>query len=189
MFDFLLQEEWWMETITASCITAIATLIVAALAYGARILLLEKKVDDILNVNNNLQGGHKDLSGEHKNLSREHKELSDKISATQDKLGDRLDLIYLNQEKDKSAREAAGKTMPKESNLVDLIGAIYENHKQLIARNAELEQEVKMLKNQTKQLKNELLQCMQEQTEQPNGWNLDDISGYESKRDDDEWEL
>ena len=95
---------------------------------------------------------------------------------------ERLEKIYLNQEKDKSAREAASKIMPKESKLVDLISEIYENHKQLIARNAELEQEVKQLRRQ-------LLNYMQEQPGQEGDWKLDDILGYESEGDEDEREM
>lgn len=118
-----------------------------------------------------LNAQHVRATEERKGLSTEHNDLRE-----------RLEKIYLNQEKDKSAREAASKIMPKESKLVDLISEIYENHKQLIARNAELEQEVKQLRRQ-------LLNYMQEQPGQEGDWKLDDILGYEPEGDEDEWEM
>lgn len=121
---------------------------------------------------------HDGLTREHDRLTREH----DRLSTEHNDLRERLEKIYLNQEKDKSAREAASKIMPKESKLVDLISEIYENHKQLIARNAELEQEVKQLRRQ-------LLNYMQEQPGKEGDWKLDDILGYEPEGDEDEREM
>lgn len=95
-----------------------------------------------------LSGEHNRLSGEHDKLSGEH----DRLSGEHDKLKEQLNKIYLNQETDKAAREAAGKSIPDESKLIQLVNKIYENHNQLLKRNAELEMEIKQLKLQILQM-------------------------------------
>lgn len=82
-----------------------------------------------------LANGHKELSQEHKELSQEH-----------DKLREELYKIYLIQETAKAEKARAGQTIPEESRLKDLVKIVYENHKQLMKQNAELQLEVKTLK-------------------------------------------
>ena len=122
---------------------------------------------------------HDRLSTQHDRLSAEH----GRLSTEHNNLKERLEKIYLNQEKDKAAREAAGKTMPEERRLVDLVSEIYEHHNQLMKRNIELENEVIQLKLQL----NQYIQSKKAPT-QESGWDLDDISGYGADRDDEEWE-
>lgn len=129
---------------------------------------------------------HDGLSTQHDRLSAEHGRLStehDRLSTEHNNLKERLEKIYLNQEKDKAAREAAGKTMPEESKLVDLVSEIYEHHNQLMKRNIELENEVIQLKLQL----NQYIQSKKAPT-QESSWDLEDISGYGADRDDEEWE-
>ena len=44
MYEFLFQEEWWMDTIIAATVTAIATLMGSYFLYLGRI----KKLEDIM---------------------------------------------------------------------------------------------------------------------------------------------
>ena len=37
MYDFLFQEEWWMETIIAAAITGAVTLVAAYLMYATKV--------------------------------------------------------------------------------------------------------------------------------------------------------
>lgn len=116
---------------------------------------LDKGNDRLNGEHDRLSGEHGRLSGEHDRLSGEHNKLSrehDKLSAEHDRLQEKLNEIYINQETDKAAREAAGKSMPEESKLLQLITKIYENHNQLLKRNTELEIEVNQLKLQIIQL-------------------------------------
>ena len=91
MYDFLFQEEWWMETIIAAIITGVLSFAAAYLAYATKVeKYLEKIVDSNLRMEGqnssildkgesqtkSLSRQHKDLSDEHSNLSNEHKDLS-----------------------------------------------------------------------------------------------------------------
>lgn len=72
MYDFLFQEEFWMETIIAAFITGISGIIAGVLGSC---LLYNKKLQNILDGINTLKL-HRELSQEHKELSQEHKDLS-----------------------------------------------------------------------------------------------------------------
>lgn len=177
-----------MQAGTELYVAAIVAAVTSAIAIVAFVVMIVNDIryhrqdtyrfDSLDKEAGGLNARHDRATTEHDRLSTEH----DRLSTEHKDLRERLEKIYLNQENDKAAREAASKIMPKESKLVDLISEIYENHKQLIARNAELEQEVKQLRRQ-------LLNYMQEQPGQEGDWKLDDILGYESEGDEDEREM
>lgn len=84
------------------------------------------------------------LSSEHDKLSSEH----DKLSSEHNGLKEELYKIYMNQEKEKAAREAAAKYMPEEGKLVDLVRMVYNNNEKLMMRNAELSEKVRKLEKE-----------------------------------------
>ncbi len=122
-----------------------------------------------------------ELKGERYNQIREDSkglsQKSDKLSAEHDKLKEDLFKIYLNQEKEKTAREAAAKQMPEEGKLLDLVKMVYDNHTKLIERNKELMMEVSMLKTELAQYRQNY---QQEDME---------LSEYEMVPDDQEMEM
>lgn len=76
MYDFLFQEEFWMETIIAAFITGISGIIAGVLGSC---LLYNKKLQNILDGINTLKL-HKELSQEHKDLSREHSQIAGNVT-------------------------------------------------------------------------------------------------------------
>lgn len=122
---------------------------------------------------NQIREDSKGLSQKSDKLSAEH----DKLSSEHDKLKEDLFKIYLNQEKEKTAREAAAKQMPEEGKLLDLVKMVYDNHTKLIERNKELMMEVSMLKTELAQYRQNY---QQEDME---------LSEYEMVPDDQEMEM
>lgn len=122
---------------------------------------------------NQIREDSKGLSQKSDKLSVEH----DKLSAEHDKLKEELFKIYLNQEKEKTARETAARQMPEEGKLLDLVKMVYDNHTKLIERNKELTMEVSRLKA-------ELAQYRQNHEQQDI-----ELSEYEMISDDQEMEM
>lgn len=166
MLEFLLQEEWWMETIIASCITAAVTLIASYFAYLGKLKNMEGKLDSLLGEKYNLlredgkglTSGHDKLSQGHDKLSQEHDKLSqehDKLSQEHDRLREKIDKIYMNQKIEKASREASAKYIPEEGKLFDLVRMVYDNHDRLL-------KEIEALQKENWQLKKELQQYKQQ---------------------------
>ena len=70
MFDFLLTEAFWMETIIAALITAVVSLLLALLAVGPKLKMLGIKVE----INKDAMKTHQE------SLSREHTGIPDGIA-------------------------------------------------------------------------------------------------------------
>lgn len=70
MFDFLLTEAFWMETIIAALITAVVSLLLALLAVGPKLKMLGMKVE----VNKDAMKQHQE------SLSKEHTGITDGIA-------------------------------------------------------------------------------------------------------------
>lgn len=164
MYNFLLQEDWWMETIIASCITAVVTLIVSYTAYLGRLKDIENKLDNLNDEKynllreeiKNLSGGHKDLSAGHKDLSDEHKDLSGEhkdLSKEHRILKDEIHRVIVYQESEKTARETAAKKLPDESGLVKMVNAVFANNKKLLQKNMKLNARLEILQKENAQLK------------------------------------
>ena len=173
MYDFLFQEEWWMETIIAAIITGVLSFAAAYLAYATKVeKYLEKIVDSnvrmegqnssILDKGENqtqslsrqhedLSSEHRDLSSEHRDLSNEHRDLSNEhrdLSNEHSELKSEIQKVIANQEKDKAVREACGKVIPEGDTFKHMADAIYMH-------SVQLQQEVNTLKNQNTQLENQ----------------------------------
>ena len=133
MYDFLFQEEWWMETIIAAAITGVVTLVAAYLMYATKV---EKKLEKIEDSNSRMEGQTKLLSGEHRDLSKEQSDIKSEIQK-----------VIANQEKEKAVREAYGKVIPEGDTFKHMADAIYMH-------SVQLQQEVNTLKNQIIQLEN-----------------------------------
>ena len=133
MYDFLFQEEWWMETIIAAAITGVVTLVAAYLMYATKV---EKKLEKIEDSNSRMEGQTKLLSGEHRDLSKEQSDIKSEIQK-----------VIANQEKEKAVREAYGKVIPEGDTFKHMADAIYMH-------SVQLQQEVNALKNQIVQLEN-----------------------------------
>ncbi len=149
MYDFLLQEEWWMQEIIGAALAAGATLIAAVLMYSSRI---NKLVDQLEQVKGMLDkesqkrfDEHGRLSGEHKELSGEHRELKDEIHRV---------IVY--QESEKTARETAAKKLPDESGLVKMVNAVFTNNKKLLQKNMKLNARLEILQKENAQLKEQV---------------------------------
>ena len=165
MYDFLFQEEWWMETIIAAAITGVVTLVAAYIMYATKVEKKLEKIEDsslrmegqnssILDKGESqtklLSGEHKDLSDEHKDLSNEHKDLSNEhrdLFKEQSVLKSEIQKVIANQEKEKAVREAYGKVIPEGDTFKHMADAIYMH-------SVQLQQEVNALKNQIVQLEN-----------------------------------
>lgn len=146
-----------METIIASCITAVVTLIVSYVAYLGRLKDIENKLDNLSGEKynflreeiKNLSAGHKDLSDEHKDLSSEHKDLSKEHRI----LKDEIHRVIVYQESEKTAREMASKKLPDESGLVKMVNAVFTNNKKLLQKNMKLNARLEILQKENAQLK------------------------------------
>ena len=148
MYDFLFQEEWWMETIIAAAITGVVTLVAAYIMYATKV---EKKLEKIEDSSLRMEGQNssildkgesqtKLLSGEHRDLSKEQSDIKSEIQK-----------VIANQEKEKAVREAYGKVIPEGDTFKHMADAIYMH-------SVQLQQEVNTLKNQNTQLENQIVQ-------------------------------
>ena len=173
MYDFLFQEEWWMETIIAAIITGVLSFAAAYLAYATKVeKYLEKIVDSNVrmegqnssildkgeNQTQSLSGQHEDLSSEHRDLSSEHRDLSSEhrdlsnehrdLSNEHSELKSEIQKVIANQEKDKAVREACGKVMPEGDTFKRMADAVYMH-------SVQLQQEVTILNDKIAQLNKE----------------------------------
>jgi len=167
MYDFLLQEEWWMDTIIAACITAVVTLLGSFIAYQVKIAVMQKEIHDLLEKLKDLSGEHKGLSGEHKDLSGEHKGLSGEhkdLSKEHRNLKDEIHKVIVYQESEKTAREMAGRTLTGETELVNMAKAVLENHRVLQQDNAKLKEQNNRLIKQLNNLKRQNIHLTRQNT-------------------------
>ena len=138
MYDFLLQEEWWMETITASCITAVVTLFVSFIAYLGRLKEIERKLDS-------LHGTKFDLLREDsRGLSQEHDKLGEKLSdmgMRQDVLKDKV-FEYINRENGR--RESLASILPQQD-VLSQIQLLYDKILVLTDENTKLKCQIQQL--------------------------------------------
>ena len=213
MYDFLFQEEWWMETIIAAAITGVVTLVAAYLMYATKVEKKLEKIEDsslrmegqnssILDKGESqtklLSGEHKDLSDEHKDLSNEHKDLSNEhrdLFKEQSVLKSEIQKVIANQEKEKAVREAYGKVIPEGDTFKHMADAIYMHSVQLQQevntlknQNAQLENQNRDLKQQIIALKEQLLS--KEQHSEKNEYDeiLDNMDLSPDSHDEEEWE-
>ena len=181
MYDFLFQEEWWMETIIAAAITGVVTLVAAYLMYATKV---EKKLEKIEDSNSRMEGQTKLLSGEHRDLSKEQSDIKSEIQK-----------VIANQEKEKAVREAYGKVIPEGDTFKHMADAIYMHSVQLQQevntlknQNAQLENQNRDLKQQIIALKEQLLS--KEQHSEKNEYDeiLDNMDLSPDSHDEEEWE-
>lgn len=125
MYDFLLSEEYWLETIIAALITAVASLLLALLAVGPKLDSLKQATQL-----------HKDM------LSREHNGISEKISA----LKQPLEFLRDAQMKEDARREEAKGQDRDVQKALDILSA-QQRYVQ------ELEQKVRSLEAENRQLR------------------------------------
>lgn len=181
MYNFLLQEEWWMETIIAAVLTAGATLIATWIMYSSKMnkvadqveqlkAMIDKGGDKRQAEHKELSAEHKELSGEHKELSREHRELKDGIQR-----------VITNQESEKTARETAAKKMPEESGLVAMVKAVYKNNERLQQQNLKLNAMLVNLQKENIRLK---AQTKVQQKERDDYMEIEDMDIFDSLGDE-----
>ena len=168
MYDFIFQEQWWVETI-------VSVIIAGSLSFAIATMKGEKDWEGIENSNarmekqnssildrgesqtrllssehKDLSNEHKDLSNEHKDLSNEHRDLSNEhsdLSKEHSELKREIRKVIANQEMEKTVREAYGKVIPEGDTFKHMADAIYMH-------SVQLQQEVNALKNQIVQLEN-----------------------------------
>ncbi len=85
MYEFLLQEEFWLEAIVGAVITTLGTILVAVISYNYKI---RKAFEDIAEIKK-----HEGLSKEHESLSKEHERLAKKYVQILDGIKDSKDNI------------------------------------------------------------------------------------------------
>ena len=128
MYDFLLSEEYWLETIIAALITAAASLLLVPLAVDPKLDSLKQAAQI-----------HKDM------LSREHNGISEKISA----LKQPLEFLRDAQMKEDARSEAVkGQTLDMQK-MLDILSA-QQRYVQ------ELEQKVQSLEAENQRLRDRL---------------------------------
>ena len=154
MFDFLLTEEWWMDTLVTTIITASAA-IVAAIIAGT---LSNRKIDKTIALHDKDLSHHEKLSGDRRSaLSGEHRQLAQAGQQLGKQISDvATTATYLKEEQ---LREAG-----KVSELKDAQQELHQSARQigefakaftdLAAENSELKQEIKTLRQEIQQLKN-----------------------------------
>ena len=125
MYDFLLSEEYWLETIIAALITAAASLLLVPLAVDPKLDSLKQAAQI-----------HKDM------LSREHNGISEKISA----LKQPLEFLRDAQMKEDARSEAVkGQTLDMQK-MLDIL-SVQQRYAQ------ELEQKVQRLEAENQRLR------------------------------------
>ena len=128
MYDFLLSEEYWLETIIAALITAVASLLLVPLAVDPKLDSLKQAAQI-----------HKDM------LSREHNGISEKISA----LKQPLEFLRDAQMKEDARSEAVkGQTLDMQK-MLDIL-SVQQRYVQ------ELEQKVQSLEAENQRLRDRL---------------------------------
>ena len=152
MFDFLLQEEWWMETITASCITAVVTLFVSFIAYMGRLKEIERKLESLHgNKFDLLREDSKGLSQEHDKLERNLGEKLSDMGMRQDVLKDKV-FEYINREKGR--RESLASILPQQD-VLSQIQLLYDKILVLSDENTKLKYQNQQLQEKLNHMSNE----------------------------------
>ncbi len=142
MFDFLLQEEWWMETITASCITAVVTLFIYFIAYMGRLKEIERKLESLHgNKFDLLREDSKGLSQEHDKLERNLGEKLSDMGMRQDVLKDKV-FEYINRENGR--RESLASILPQQD-VLSQIQLLYDKILVLTDENTKLKCQIQQL--------------------------------------------
>ena len=135
MYDFLLSEEYWLETIIAALITAVASLLLALLAVGPRLNALGEKAAS----NKEAAQHNKEL------LSKEHGSIQNSIAD----LKQPLEFLRDAQMKEDVRKEAAkGQTLDMQK-MLDILSA-QQRYVQ------ELEQKVQSLEAENQRLRDRL---------------------------------
>ena len=216
MYDFIFQEQWWVETI-------VSVIIAGSLSFAIATMKGEKDWEGIENSNarmekqnssildrgesqtrllssehKDLSNEHKDLSNEHKDLSNEHRDLSNEhsdLSKEHSELKREIRKVIANQEMEKTVREAYGKVIPEGDTFKHMADAIYMHSVQLQQevntlknQNAQLENQNRDLKQQIIALKEQLLS--KEQHSEKNEYDeiLDNMDLSPDSHDEEEWE-
>lgn len=169
MYDFLLMEEWWMKTIIASVITAAATITGYYLVYSAKIEKLIFRVEQLA------KAMEKDVEG----LRTENKETHAGLSKEHGRIRDDLHKIYVNQEKEVTAREMMEKNLPDESGLLKTVEIVYANHEKLLTRIEKLNRTVARVQEENRQLRNQVNILSK---------SFDTPDLYNNASEEDEWE-
>lgn len=100
MFDFLLSEVWWMETLAASIIAAGAAIVAAVITA----IISNRKLDKTLAVHDEASKRRKqDLAHGHSDLSREHTGIEKTLQAGN------ATLAYLKSEQEKECGRREGR--------------------------------------------------------------------------------
>ncbi|MCI5805069.1 MAG: hypothetical protein MR029_01925 [Clostridium sp.] len=169
MYDFIFQEQWWVETIVSVIIAGSLSFAIATMKgekdwegiensnarmekQNSSILdrgesqtrLLSSEHKDLSSEHRDLSNEHRDLSSEHRDLSNEHRDLSNEHS----ELKSEIQKVIANQEKDKAVREACGKVMPEGDTFKRMADAVYMH-------SVQLQQEVTILNDKIAQLNKE----------------------------------
>lgn len=135
MYDFLLSEEYWLETIIAALITAVASLLLALLAVGPKLNALGEKAAS----NKEAAQHNKEL------LSKEHGSIQNSIAD----LKQPLEFLRDAQMKEDARREAAkGQTLDMQK-MLDIL-SVQQRYVQ------ELEQKVQSLEAENQRLRDRL---------------------------------
>lgn len=176
MYDFLLNEVWWMETIIASVITGVITLIVSFFAYN-------HKLQEVICNLNKLFGEHNTLFNEHSKLIDGHGKLSDghnklhetqnKISASVQRTETKVEKLFedmlIKQGKDISVKEAI-------EQMVELQNLLLSQEKRII----ELQEKNSILETENQNLKEKSNYRKKQQIPMEDSFN----KSYEKKQDD-----
>ena len=135
MYDFLLSEEYWMETIIAALITAVASLLLALLAVGPKLNALGEKA-----------ASNKEAAQHNKEqLSKEHGSIQNSIAD----LKRPLEFLRDAQMKEDARRETVkGQTLDMQK-MLDILSA-QQRYVQ------ELEQKVQSLEAENQRLRDRL---------------------------------
>lgn len=133
MYDFLFQEEFWMETIIAAFITGISGIIAGVLGSC---LLYNKKLQNILDGINTLKL-HRELSQEHKDLSREHSQIAgnvtEKISMLNTSVTEKISMLNMSvAENKKITRSVKEMLIEDKSNSEYQYASLTEKQKDII---------------------------------------------------------
>ena len=159
MFDFLLSEEFWRDTLTASLIAAAAAIIASIIAgvYSNRkiskdIAIHEERSNSrnqhLSQENAYLAKEHTSLSKEHTSLSGEHKELASSIRTirecqVEEKAKNELHYSSMSDAQQRLASSAAD------------MGKFAQEFSRLAAENQQLKQQVQQLTQENQALRQE----------------------------------
>ena len=183
MYDFIFQEQWWVETIVSVIIAGSLSFAIATMKgekdwegiensnarmekQNSSILdrgesqtrLLSSEHKDLSNEHKDLSNEHKDLSNEHKDLSNEHKDLSNEH---RDLSNEHSDLSKEHSELKREIRKVIAnqemeKTVREAYGKVIPEGDTFKHMADAIyMHSVQLQQEVNTLKNQNTQLENQ----------------------------------